>query len=86
MHTRNIAHRDLKPENILVYSITKGSNVQIKISDFGFAKTYDPKKRMRDFLGTPLYTAPEIIRQKKCDCKVDIWSATIIVYVMLTGR
>jgi len=41
---------------------------------------------MRDFLGTPLYTAPEIILQKKYDVKVDIWSASVIVYVMLTGK
>jgi len=86
MHSRNIAHRDLKPENILVGSIDKGSNVQIKISDFGFAQYYKPEKKMKDVLGTPLYTAPEIIDRKSYDSKVDIWSSTIVIYIMLTGK
>lgn len=36
MHERNIAHRDIKPENILIDSID-GNNLQIKLTDFGFA-------------------------------------------------
>jgi phosphorylase kinase gamma subunit len=32
MHQKNIVHRDIKPENILL-----GENLEIKITDFGFA-------------------------------------------------
>lgn len=41
---------------------------------------------MKDVLGTPLYTAPEIIGRKSYDSKVDIWSSTIVIYIMLTGK
>ena len=34
MHTANIMHRDLKPSNILV-----DSQCQVKICDFGLART-----------------------------------------------
>lgn len=41
MHKKNIAHRDIKPENILMAS-KDVENIELKITDFGFAKCYDP--------------------------------------------
>ena len=41
MHMQNIAHRDIKPENILMAS-KNTDNLDLKITDFGFAKCYDP--------------------------------------------
>ena len=39
IHSNNIMHRDLKPENILLESEDK-ENLNIKLSDFGFATQY----------------------------------------------
>ena len=36
-------------------------------------------------LGTPLYMAPELIRQQRYDEKVDVWSLGCIVYQLLCG-
>ena len=36
MHKEKYLHRDLKPENILL-DLTDKQNIQIKVSDFGFA-------------------------------------------------
>jgi calcium-dependent protein kinase len=41
MHKKNIVHRDIKPENMLLESIDV-TNLNVKITDFGFAKCYDP--------------------------------------------
>jgi calcium-dependent protein kinase len=41
MHKKNIVHRDIKPENMLLES-KDVTNLNVKITDFGFAKCYDP--------------------------------------------
>lgn len=87
MHKKNIVHRDIKPENILLES-KDPDNIVIKITDFGFAKCYDPQEGegMDDVLGSPLYMAPEIVKKLKYDTKVDIWSLGILAYIILSGK
>lgn len=85
MHERNIAHRDIKPENILIDSID-GNNLQIKLTDFGFAQYFTNDKKLEEVLGSPLYMPPEIINQEKYDSKVDIWSACVVIFIMLYGK
>ena len=63
------------------------ANLNLKITDFGFAKFYDPKEGgLSETLGSPLYMAPEIIKQLKYDCSVDIWAMGVLLYIMLSGR
>lgn len=87
MHKRNIIHRDIKPENILLESKNINS-VVVKITDFGFAKCYDPYnfEGFDEVLGSPLYMAPEIVKKMKYDSKVDIWSLGIMAYIILSGK
>jgi len=58
MHKKNIVHRDLKPENILIESL---ENLEIKLTDFGFATYFDQKGKLDEVLGSPLYMPPEIV-------------------------
>ena len=37
-------------------------------------------------MGTPLYMAPELIKSQKYDSKIDIWSAGIVSYILLSGK
>ena len=85
MHVKNICHRDLKPENILLESKDR-NNLDIKISDFGFACFYDSELGLDTVLGSALYMAPELIRRERYDEKVDIWAIGVISYMLLTGR
>lgn len=86
MHKKNIVHRDIKPENILlVYKDHR--SLDVKITDFGFARCYDPAEGgLEETLGSPLYMAPEIVKKIKYDTKVDIWSLGVMAYVLLSGR
>jgi len=87
IHKNGIMHRDLKPENILLESEEAG-NLDIKLSDFGFATYYKPAGGEGVSLqcGSPLYMAPEIIRSEDYTERVDIWSTGVIAYILLSGR
>jgi len=81
-HNKKIAHRDLKPENILLLSNDKNS--PIKLIDFGMSKIYNDKEEMNEYVGTAYYISPEVL-EGKYDEKCDIWSAGVILYLLLSG-
>jgi serine/threonine protein kinase len=76
--------RDLKPENILLET-TDYANLRVKITDFGFA-CFKKLEGAKEVLGSPLYMAPEIIKEQLYDQKVDVWSLGVITYILLSGR
>lgn len=82
MHKHNIVHRDLKPENILLES--KEKDCDIKIIDFGLSTCFQQNIKMKDRIGTAYYIAPEVLRGTY-DEKCDIWSAGVILYILLSG-
>lgn len=87
IHSKGIMHRDLKPENILLAS--KVSNTEIKISDFGLAKVSKdyPRRlpRSHSICGSDFYLAPEVIKQEEYGREIDVWSAGVVCYVVLSG-
>ncbi|XP_034940280.1 cyclin-dependent kinase 4 [Chelonus insularis] len=74
LHSHRIIHRDLKPQNLLV---TKDGN--IKIADFGLAKTYDFEMRLTSVVVTLWYRAPEVLLGCSYATPVDIWSVGCII-------
>ena len=87
MHTQNIAHRDIKPENILLSpeETTEPGKLNLKLTDFGFACFYSEQRGLKQVLGSPLYMAPEIVREERYDKGVDIWSVGVIAHILLSG-
>lgn len=80
MHKQGVMHRDLKPENILVDS----NSDTLKIGDFGAATPFNGESKFSELVGTPYYVAPEVINGSY-NCKCDVWSCGIILYVLLCG-
>lgn len=82
LHSKGIAHMDLKPQNIL---LTSTNNPSLKLADFGFAQYMRENKQSRSLRGSPLYMAPEILKCKVYDSKVDLWSVGVILYEVIFG-
>jgi len=81
-HKNGIVHRDLKPENLLY--LNKDKNSPVKVIDFGMSKRFDSKHFMSEKVGTAYYISPEVLNGKY-DEKCDIWSAGVILYIIICG-
>ena len=82
-HKNRVVHRDLKPENILLED-KNIENPVLKLIDWGGARYFSKHKKMTKINGTPYYIAPEVLNEVY-DEKCDIWSAGIIMYILLCG-
>ncbi|XP_026229532.1 myosin light chain kinase family member 4 isoform X2 [Anabas testudineus] len=82
MHKMYILHLDLKPENILC--VSRVTN-KVKIIDFGLARIYKPREKLRVNFGTPEFLAPEVINYDFVSFNTDMWSLGVITYMLLSG-
>lgn len=83
LHKRRITHRDIKTENILLAS--KDVDSLIKITDFGLSKANNNDSLLYTRCGTPIYVAPEVLRDESYTNKVDIWSLGVLLSFTLSG-
>ena len=92
---QGVTHRDLKLENFM-FAI-KDDLTSLKMIDFGLSKKEDSqskqelkpigrrsKRRMNTRAGTSYYVAPEVLTGSY-DNKCDVWSAGVILYLLLCG-
>ncbi|XP_010493983.1 PREDICTED: calcium-dependent protein kinase 2 isoform X1 [Camelina sativa] len=81
-HSLGVMHRDLKPENFLF--VSKEEDSLLKTIDFGLSMFFKPDEVFTDVVGSPYYVAPEVLR-KRYGPESDVWSAGVIVYILLSG-
>ncbi|MEE9382481.1 MAG: FHA domain-containing serine/threonine-protein kinase [Nannocystaceae bacterium] len=87
-HAKGIVHRDIKPENIFVER-----NGQIKVLDFGLARSWDGSPvvgvnatDVHMVVGTPHYSQPEQLHTRVLSPASDVYSLALILYELLSGH
>ena len=89
LHSQGIVHRDLKPENILYTETSKDS--AIKLADYGLSRCCDAddlnngRIRMMSRCGSSNFVAPEVVCGSGYGKSCDIWSAGVVLYILLCG-
>eukprot|EP00435_Cladocopium_sp_Y103_P069611 s462_g33.t1 len=84
-----IIHRDVKPLNLFL-----SQDLEVKLGDFGLCKVMPwrhstspfPAPKMTGLVGTWRYMAPEVVRRSQYNEKVDIYSFSLILYLIFSGR
>jgi serine/threonine protein kinase len=86
-HAHELMIRDIKPSNVMLCQ-RKGRAHFVKILDFGLAKhLHDECQITQDHvMGTVGYVAPEALRGKPADLRVDIYAVGVLFYQMLCGH
>jgi eukaryotic-like serine/threonine-protein kinase len=90
-HGKGMVHRDVSPTNIMVCHYG-GEYDFAKILDFGLVKHIAAEEqetitRSLRLLGTPLYMAPERLRDPAdVDARADIYALGAVAFFVLTGR
>ena len=82
----------LKPSNLMLSGT--GARRNAVVLDFGVGGLAEGRRRAewqtltqaREFVGTPLYAAPEQLRAEAVDGRTDLFAFGVILYEMLTGQ
>ena len=81
-HSRGIVHRDIKPHNLMVLK-----NGSVKVMDFGIARVMNKSNTLtKEALGSVHYISPEQAKGGYTDNRSDLYSLSVVMYEMMTGR
>ncbi|XP_052192111.1 mitogen-activated protein kinase homolog MMK2 isoform X1 [Diospyros lotus] len=82
VHSASVLHRDLKPSNLLL-----NANCDLKIGDFGLARTTSETDFMTEYVVTRWYRAPELLLNcSEYTAAIDIWSVGCILGEIVTRQ
>ncbi|MBZ0235331.1 MAG: serine/threonine protein kinase, partial [Deltaproteobacteria bacterium] len=94
-HGKRIIHRDLAPANLMI--TVRGEQYDVvKVLDFGLVKRIrsmpgdedhrGPSTEAGIIIGSPGFIAPEVLRGREADERVDIYALGAVFYTLLAGR
>jgi len=83
VHDAGFVHRDICPRNFILEPTTG----RLVLIDFGLTVPDKPAfLQPGNRVGTPNYMAPEVVRRRQADKRLDVFSFGITAYEICTGR
>lgn len=80
VHDAGFIHRDVCPRNFICHD----NFSSVKMIDFGLTIPDEPPYRLPgNRTGTPQYMAPEIVRRRATDSRVDVFAFGVTIYRLL---
>eukprot|EP01116_Phalansterium_solitarium_P017969 TRINITY_DN4582_c0_g2_i2.p2 TRINITY_DN4582_c0_g2~~TRINITY_DN4582_c0_g2_i2.p2 ORF type:complete len:426 (-),score=93.78 TRINITY_DN4582_c0_g2_i2:980-2257(-) len=79
-HSKRICHHDFKLENCVI-----NERKELRVIDFGYAMHVPEGSLIREFPGSPAYSAPEVLFRQPHGLAVDVFSLGVSLYYMLCG-
>ncbi|HEY4813757.1 MAG TPA: protein kinase, partial [Chthoniobacterales bacterium] len=89
---QRLVHRDIKPSNIMLVHSEDDEHIQVKVIDFGLAKSLVSSADLSGaitvggFVGTPHFASPEQLKEQGVDLRSDIYSLGATLWFMITGQ
>ena len=101
LHDNHIIHRDIKADNVMITSSSDEDEngdedttiLKPVLIDFSLAKFVEgpnavlpPGSTHTPEIGTPTYTAPEVVKKESYGLKSDLWSVGVVLLESLIGE
>ncbi len=80
VHKSGLLHRDIKAQNVML-----ANDGSVVLMDFGAGWDTGDSGVAGSLAGTPLYLAPELLRDGDATVQSDVYSIGVLLYRMLTG-
>ena len=83
VHAAGLVHRDVKASNIL----RERASGRVMLGDFGTGRAVDDEGTYGGgFVGTPVYSAPEVFQRQPATAQSDLYSLGVLLFRLASGE